>query len=340
MNKTRLKKTIFVSASLILLVLAGLFFTECGKDDKSMNPKLDIYKQIGEEHNKGLDFVLQNLEAGALSRNNIQKSENVVAIYAEAENLAYEFLNSASGLSEENKEYAVSAMQSLNITTQTNTKNENLQHLSDTQQKYIQKLHAIVNKEKLDLTKSLKKIKALEEDILQECQDSDQYILLSATSIARHSMQYWHDNYKTWIAKLCYEKGVISKATRLKNGPLPKGNPYEGRPDGLYEYPYDPSCYVQVLENEAYLCVCPPGLHFNQDLCICDYPWNISKEYSWRNVVIGDIDGATISMSAVITATLVSGPASLAAAIATAVGGSLAGSVGKALDELRRWFNL
>ncbi|MFV0346756.1 MAG: hypothetical protein ACK5IQ_11000 [Bacteroidales bacterium] len=251
---------------MVLLLSVGIFFIDCEGSDSSSTVTLqdnEIYERVGIEHNEGLDFILEGLERGSLSDSKRQKSGNIDDIYEKVEQLTMEYMNTKSTLAKGNEELTASVLKSVDIKNLSKTKNTEVEYTSETQGMYMGVLYSIVNDSTLDLEQSLQDIKNLETQISKECEDSDKHVLLSATSVARHSMEYWHNNYGKWITKLCSTpvSPDDNDSTRLKTflGKLPKNSPFHNYPDGLYAWSYHPACYVEVSVGEAFLLMCPPG---------------------------------------------------------------------------------
>lgn len=66
-----------------------------------------------------------------------------------------------------------------------------------------------------DLNLIQKTLHLIESDARVNCPIGELHVVLSAVSVAKHSSQYWHDNYSKWIS----EFGGISSQNRT-NGDI------------------------------------------------------------------------------------------------------------------------
>jgi len=67
--------------------------------------------------------------------------------------------------------------------------------LSDLQKQFLNEIQIVIDDQTMDLTATLNELIKIEEISKQKISYEDQYLILSTLSIAKNSLQYWHDNY-------------------------------------------------------------------------------------------------------------------------------------------------
>jgi hypothetical protein len=185
----------------------------------------------------------------------------------------------------------------------------------------------------LNIDSHLAKIKNIENIVRKECSEKEGAAILGIATVARHSMQYWHDNYLKWITKL--ESTVVRplKMNKLKSTE-DSGTPL---PDGYYAWAYDPHMYISIMNGRAYLMYCPSGMVFDDNLKQC--VWEEDASFDWRAIVGMDVEGAVIGASTSGVNTIF-GPVGWGAVGIATLGGAVGGSVGNAVYQIwRRYVN-
>lgn len=75
-------------------------------------------------------------------------------------------------------------------------------NLNPSQITFLNELDNVISNLEIGLELTIEKIKKIELDIISQCSVDEAKILLSATSVARYSLEYWTENYEKWIIEL------------------------------------------------------------------------------------------------------------------------------------------
>ncbi|WP_435414130.1 hypothetical protein [Polaribacter aestuariivivens] len=67
----------------------------------------------------------------------------------------------------------------------------------------------------IGLEVTINKIKFIEEKIISECNEDEKFLLLTSTSIARNSLEYWSTNLEKWVNEL-NENSTSAKSVSFK----------------------------------------------------------------------------------------------------------------------------
>jgi hypothetical protein len=67
---------------------------------------------------------------------------------------------------------------------------------------FLEKLDIIVSELKEGLDPAIAKILLLEDEIGKVCSIEEQNVLLTITSVTKHSLSYWSENYEKWMLEL------------------------------------------------------------------------------------------------------------------------------------------
>lgn len=219
------RSTIYMNLSSLIVTIVLIF--SCQPSDLKINADLVDYDQIGREHNQGLDAIFESLKSlktsGRLS--NARSGEFLDVI----ENVTIDFTlknhSDLSGSSVDELKRNVAHMKSnLNeyssLAARTNDSQyihdkmiSEIEHLLTANQKsYVSKIIEAVTSIGLDINAIQAKLKNIESEVRLKCSEEELPVLLSTLSIARHSSQYWHDNYSKWVE----EFGDLSGSGRVK----------------------------------------------------------------------------------------------------------------------------
>ena len=185
---------------LILLICVTLFSTSCYKDQETRKEILKItattFDFIGEEHNKGLDFVYSQTFANKINSN---YNDVLIAankyVFDESPMSKFSKDNRMELFTSEKREIIKSAVESKSI----------IINRIELQKKLTQNQFSII--EKLDLVLSLpnyeeqlQKIKVLKNEALVSLNDNEIVYILCTLSLAEYSVNYWNS-----------QKGIIWK---------------------------------------------------------------------------------------------------------------------------------
>jgi hypothetical protein len=228
--KTQIFRIKFLLSGLTLTVIMGLFFFSCQKDEITPTNEPFDYEQIGIEHNKGLDYVFEYLKEEKVGKkSNLKNATNILSL---AEKATVEFLNKNRYFNTANKKTATErAIKVFNTYKDFSVKNklksatsdklwtddvDNL--LTDNQKVLLSEINSAISDLKLDLQSTLSKLDAVEIKTKIQCPEKEQFIVLAAISISRHSLRYWHDNYEKWMIELGSVDKLMTKRMMLKSG--------------------------------------------------------------------------------------------------------------------------
>ena len=162
--------------------------------------------------------------------------------------------------------------------------------------KYYKKISALL-KSRTPFDNFMKEMLFIEEEIRREAptrQEAD--LMLTLTSIAKHSADYWYHNLKEWRAATGAE--VVRIAISQEFPVLTRDGIIDRMPSGYYPYPGDLTQFIYVTEDGTMIVLkCPDGLHYNAKTCTCDYPHNVdegggdSGDTNWWNIAEADLNG-------------------------------------------------
>lgn len=185
------------------------------------------YDQIGVEHNEGLDATFEALKA--MKTSNELSKDNLGNYYDILEKATIDFsLQRHSELSDlsvkELRKNVRNIKNSLNAyTIGLDLENENIhlhdqmlsevQHLlTPNQNRYLRRIMEITTTGNDGIDSILESLSSLETEIKANSSEDDLPVLLTSLSIAKHSSQYWSDNFSKWAN----EFGVSPSFGRVK----------------------------------------------------------------------------------------------------------------------------
>lgn len=204
-----MKKISFIA----ILIMATLF--ACNKEEitspqPNSNESLESYFKIaGEEHNKGLDYVYQQLRAAKESNQlNVKSRNNVFELVKKS---TVDFIqNNQTELFENNQtkgiKYANLEFNRIEQKYQNNTKGsfDNLwaQEITDSltlkQKELLTVLNEAIKDESLDLDATLEVFEDIRERATTECSEVEYVIILAAIEVGTNSLIYWNSNFEKW----------------------------------------------------------------------------------------------------------------------------------------------
>ncbi len=216
-----------ISSFILILVVSFTIFS-CQKDNTNTltNEKTIDYELIGNEHNKGLDYVYNYVKTEK-AKGNLKSSIDFLTI---AEEGTREFLKNSKLLQEkENQKIAIKASEKpFNVYKTFAYKNvsdvntENLwtddvdDVLTDIQKQILNEMNDIVSAG-YNIENIIQKLTELDVRIEELCPVEEREILYTATAIGRHSFQYWNDNFNKWKELLDNHKKQFSWSDVGKN---------------------------------------------------------------------------------------------------------------------------
>ena len=192
--KTRNRKVAISLMGIACLALIVILFHGCTKDDytpdnlKFENP-MDF---VGQYHNKGLDYIFQNLKYSDLNlKSNQDKTEQISLLFNDflkttlAETVLY---NSKIDY----KEFG-SVMSEKIIYANTNKSKSPNNQLTERQSSYVHKLKKLLyNQKKIDSLLVFNRISKLEKEIWEsDMTEDEKYVVLIASSVGKYSWKFW-----------------------------------------------------------------------------------------------------------------------------------------------------
>lgn len=175
-----------------------------------------------------------------------------------------------------------------------------VEHLGSFIMDYYGKLTALLNA-KPKYTVFVDKVQELENEIIRKAPSQEEgELMLTLTSILRHSAEYWHKNTSKWQAALHSQVEDIAIPSEGKG--FTRSGPNDGileqMPPGYYPYPEDRTKFIYVSEEgDIFLLKCPEGLVYNPTICACDIPENVenpdddSQDRNWWQIAGADLAG-------------------------------------------------
>lgn len=204
----------FLILGVLFSAIISAFLLSCDKSQEEVDANsFSDYELIGLEHNKGLDFVFEYVKQESQKQKADLKSATDFMVLVE--NGTQEFIKTSQVFQNEtNKEIALNESKKpfhfYSSYSSNNLKSSTLENLypSDVedllslkQKEILNELNEILSNPALSIEEIISSLNNLDEKIKSECSDEEMDILLSATSIGRHSFQYWHDNLDKWISE-------------------------------------------------------------------------------------------------------------------------------------------
>ncbi len=220
--KTKASKIIFSLSGLTLAIVTSLMFFSCQKEEiVSTNESFD-YEQIGVEHNKGLAYIFEYLkDKGVGKKSNLKGATDIFELTKKA-TLSFAQTSKITKDSDYDKlpltfkSFNYSTLKSAGMNELVSSISSEIE-LSQLQISYFNQLDQIMSNLEIGLESTIEKIKKIESDIISECATEEAEILLSSTSVARHSLEYWSKNYEKWLIELGGVDVLTLNTSRLKS---------------------------------------------------------------------------------------------------------------------------
>lgn len=198
-----------------ILIIAGLLVCNKQEIPDTNKESLESYiKVAGEEHNKGLDYVFEQLKYAKENKQlNIQSSKNVLSV---VESSLKEFLvNHNNQIISKNAyqpvEYANISIKAVGFSLRksksgdvNNTlwNSEIEDSLTVLQKELLTILGNAIDDDNLDYNSTIEIFENVRKRVLSEFSENEQFYLISAIEIGVHSLTYWHDNISKWVELL------------------------------------------------------------------------------------------------------------------------------------------
>jgi|GEM_PF-5740140 len=198
-------------------VLLIHFVLSCNQNEEISYESHIDYKQIGIQHNQGLEEIfieLKTLKAKSPS-GRINKADYIEVI--QNRSIAFTLKNHpnlSSKSIDELKSQINNAKSSLKLFIKNRTNSRvsesgyfhdqvmiDIDYLLTPNQRFY--ANQIVNtvSSGSDINYVLASLNSIEQQIISNCSNDELPVLLSAVSVARSSSEYWHNNYSTWVTE-------------------------------------------------------------------------------------------------------------------------------------------
>ncbi|NOU61061.1 hypothetical protein [Marinifilum caeruleilacunae] len=204
-----MKKFIY---SLISIAIIGITIISCNKSDelefKNEKLKVSDFEYIGKLHNQGLELSLEELKSMDfnLKGSKLSKKESLIELQ---KNISIKFVNEQIG-SDELKAIAISQIQDgindynsfdlkLKSTQNNFIPDSLLSKISVDAKNQLHNLFDIMNDSDMNLSSLKSRISAIEEKAIQTLNTEEQFLILSTSSVAKSTLDYWSANYKEWL---------------------------------------------------------------------------------------------------------------------------------------------
>jgi len=222
------------------------------------------------------------------------------------------------------------------------------------QKEILDELHAVFTDKNLNLSSLLLKIEDIEQKTERTLSENEQFIVYVATSIAKNTIQYWHNNIEKWIELALFNKNKKIGNKTKQQGVVIRGRVtddhytpiyraqvncrsstgevwVETRQDGTFEaisphvsYPVHGYVYYMGTEIAGFGAMYP-GEYMN--VILRSASWDF-REVSVEDIVSGVVFGVLLTGTAVITTAYTGGATAFTfeSIVPGTVQGALAGS--------------
>ncbi|MEA1886012.1 MAG: hypothetical protein U9N72_02225 [Bacteroidota bacterium] len=208
-----MKKQIQIKRTIVcFFILSSIgFLTNCERENALINNSNIDYEQIGIEHNRGLDYIFEALKKEDFG--NASELRNFDNIFELSKQATLDFSRESIITKDVDFDELSSILQRFNLTKFKSAGTNELTseiasqiELTSLQISFFNELDEIISNLEIGLQPTIGKILNLERDIIDKCNSDETKILLSATAIARYSLEYWTNNYEKWLNELSSNK--------------------------------------------------------------------------------------------------------------------------------------
>ncbi|MBN1639262.1 MAG: hypothetical protein JW866_09855 [Ignavibacteriales bacterium] len=191
---------------IVVVFIAFAYFTSCedkiSEPDKNISSFVNPYAYVGEVHNEGLDYILNDLNEEAKTKKN---KLNKIGSKQEFNSELIKFVNNSQTKFLTSKGYQPEEISSIlgsdifNYCKKMGKVNDDslITLYSEKQIYYLNIVNEIIETEN-DLENLKIKLNKLEEQVFNELGDEEAMPILIATSVALNSSIYWEENYQIW----------------------------------------------------------------------------------------------------------------------------------------------
>lgn len=201
---------------IIISVLLGLCIFACNENTNENSKQAIAYEEIGKEHNNGLDFVFNYLKKNNFKIEN--NSTDQEAIFKIANHGTLMFTNESDFFTGIEKEKIIltfftndlNLLKSLGANELASSIESEIE-LSAIQISFFNQLDDIMSELGNGLELTIEKINELEAEIINLSPQTEAEVLLISTSLARHSLDYWYNNFQDWISEFVNDSTISQK---------------------------------------------------------------------------------------------------------------------------------
>ncbi|MCL2560737.1 MAG: carbohydrate-binding module family 14 protein [Rikenellaceae bacterium] len=293
-------KLIFSSAlfGLLIAVIACNFSGESSKSGVKITPEQRAQiEQVGILHNKGLDFVINDLMNEKIrlfeeSGSNPQTRSSSGGAFPETfdfeqvvRNSTENFMKTADMELEDDFFDKVMPITRISAFTRSSAEErdaEIMEVLTPFQQEYYNRIMDVVYRKGMTLELLRKEFAKLDEEIIRKAPTAEEAEqLLIATSIGVNSGEYWTENLMKWNTIL---NSRIVRAIdpsedlywEIMGGAVTRSDSVSGSGPTINLYlphPNHNGYFIMITpEGALFLQECPAGLIYRPELCTCDWP--------------------------------------------------------------------
>jgi len=196
-------------------LLASIIFISCNKETEKQPESNDLEtycKTIGAEHNRGLEYVYEQLKEEKLKSGNIEGSD--VLELAKRHTIDFLEMNQSSfvkdyidiSISGAHKSFILGENEyAFNSRTFENSSSDQLwpkeieDSLTAKQKELLTILNNDINDKSLDLNSTLSIFDNVKERVKNECTQEEKPVLFAAIGIGVNSLTYWNNNFDKWM---------------------------------------------------------------------------------------------------------------------------------------------
>ncbi|MCT4601859.1 MAG: hypothetical protein N4A59_02990 [Marinifilum sp.] len=204
-----MKKFIF---SLLSIVIIGITIFSCNKtnDPEYITEKLNVsdFEYIGKMHNEGLAYSLIELQK---NKSNLKSTGlyNKSSLIELQKDITINFVNKQSG-SSQLKEIAIAQVkrrmndyshsdQELKSSRENFVPDSLMSKLSIDAKNQLLKIFEIMDDSDMDLSSLKSRVSAIEQYAIESLNVEEQFLILSTSSVAKYTLDYWSVNYEEWL---------------------------------------------------------------------------------------------------------------------------------------------
>jgi hypothetical protein len=223
---------------LVSVVSLGFFMQSCDnfEDFNSVDPSTELnidFEKIGQEHNKGLDYIFEQLKIDQESKSIRLKQENKsITLNSSDSILNFSIIEKASVLFvtmsdygkgiEKEKISKIISLTSEKISLKSANTNTDHLVLTKSQQYYMNKYKEIIMSMTNDIKPVIKELEKLDAEMILNCTSEEVIPLLAMTSVGKYSLQYWNENLYKWVTLFNPDAKQLESnlVPRLKSGDI------------------------------------------------------------------------------------------------------------------------